>query len=110
MCKTPKTWSQDEQIQYELARDTISSLASILTRHAARIDDEKKREELIFRAVSLNKETNNFNGFDTEIVKSVINTYAPLIKEYYDSEVSEEDLAVIGLNKKYLTTKVKYDG
>jgi len=110
MCKTPKTWSQDEQIQYELARDTISSLASILSRHAARIDDDKKTERLIYRAVALKRETNNFNGFDTEIVKAVIDTYAPLVKNYYDSEVSEEDLAVIGLDEKYLTTQVKYDG
>ena len=109
MCKTPKTWSQDEQIQYELARDTISSLASILTRHAARIDDEEKTKELIFRAVALKKETNFFNGFDTEIVKNVIDTYSPLVKEYYNSDASEEDLATIGLKEKYITTKVNYD-
>jgi len=104
-----KTWSQDEQIQYELARDVISSLASVLSRVGSRTNDLKVKMRLKTRAVELRKEVLLFDGFDTDIVKSVITTYSPLTREYCDSNLSKEDIATIGLDEKYLNTKVNYD-
>ena len=37
-----KTWSYDQQIQYELARDTISSLKAILLRQSWVIENADK--------------------------------------------------------------------
>jgi hypothetical protein len=102
------TWTYDQQIQYELALDTISSLKAILRRQAYVIKDEKKIKALRARSIELAKEKYNFNGFDDEIVKSVIDTYSELIREYYTMGETEEEIANIGLPDKFITTKVIY--
>jgi len=93
-----------------LARDVISSLASVLSRVGSRTKDLKVKMQLKTRAVELRKEVAHFDGFDTHIVKSIISTYSPLTREYYDSDLSEDELAIIGLDEKYLNTKVDYIG
>jgi hypothetical protein len=104
-----KTWTQDQQIQYELARDVLSSLSAILSRYQTRITDEKEKKLFFDRSVEISQEKSHFNGFDDEIVKTVIDTYSPLIKEYNDNWVSTEHLIKNGLDHKYITTKVNYD-
>jgi len=105
----PKTWSYDQQIQFELANDTITSLQAILLRQSWVIDDEVKKEVLQTRAVELYGEMNNYNGFDDEIVKDVIDTYSALIREYHTMGTSEEEIAAKGLPDKFITTRVKYE-
>lgn len=104
----PKTWSYDQQIQYELARDTISSLAAILSRQSRVIKDANKIAIMKKRASSLKKEVRYFNGFDDEIVKNVITTYSALIREYHTMGTTEAEIAEIGLPDKFFTTKVEY--
>lgn len=108
MCKTQKTWSYDEQIQYELARDTISSLSAILLRQSRIIKDENKIQSLKTRATELNKEIQYFDGWNVAAVKSIIETYSPLIREYHDMGTTEKEIAEIGLPDKFITTKVTY--
>jgi len=104
----PKTWSYDQQIQYELARDTISSLAAILSRQSRVIKDTDKIKIMKKRASELGKEVQHFNGFDDVIVKNVITTYSALIREYHTMGTTEAEIAAIGLPDKFFTTKVEY--
>ena len=104
-----KTWSYDQQIQYELARDTISSLKAILLRQSWVIENADKIKILQKRASELGKEVNHFDGFNDKIIKSVISTYSPLIREYYTMGTTEAEIASIGLPDKFFTTKVAYE-
>jgi len=104
-----KTWSYDQQIQYELALDTISSLKAILRRQAHIIKDVMKKDVMKTRANELAQEKHNFNGFDDKIVKSVISTYSALIREYHTMGTTEAEIAAIGLPDKFFTTKVEYE-
>jgi len=106
--KIEATWSYDAQIKYELARDTISSLSTILLRQSRVIEDKEKIQALKIRATELSREIQYFDGFDVELVKSIIETYSPLIREYHDMGTTEEEIAEIGLPDKFITEKVNY--
>ena len=105
-----KTWSQDQQIMFELALDTLSSLAAILKRIGYNIDDKEKAEVYFSKALELHEERDIFDGFDDDIVKDIVETYSPLIREYYDMKQNARELAITGkgLPDKYFTTKVDY--
>ncbi len=108
MNEQPKTWSYDQQIQYELARDTLSSLAAILSRQSRVIENEEKISAYKKRSIELSKEKRFFNGFDDEIVKDVVQTYSALIREYHTMGSNEGEIAAKGLPQKFIDTKVNY--
>ena len=105
----PKTWSYNQQIQFELANDTITSLRAILLRQSRVIKDANKIENFKKRATELYAEMNNYDGFDDEITKDVIDTYSALIREYHRMGTSEEEIAAKGLPDKFITIRVKYE-
>ena len=103
------TWSQDQQIMFELALDTITSFSAIFSRISYYIEDKEKEEVYSNRSVEIHKETNFFNGFDDDIINDIVDTYSPLIREYYDMDGSDEEIAKKGdLPDKYFTTRVHY--
>jgi len=113
-----ETWSQEQQIKYEFARDTISSLSALLSRYSYWLEILDKNnttieknyiERINKRAIELSKEIRLFNGFDEEIIQEIIKKYSPLIKKYNDSFNSDEAAAKEGLDEQYLTTKVIYN-
>lgn len=108
MSEASDTWSYDQQIQYELARDTLSSLSSILSRQSYILDDKEKAEIYINRSVEISKEKHFFNGFNDAIIKDVIQTYSPLIREYHTLGVTEEEIGDKGLPQEFISNKVDY--
>lgn len=84
------TWTQEEQIRYELALDLISGLKGILSRiiywnKQNPIIDEVTIEKIHTRQIELEKEWQNrslFSGHDTITVENIINTYGPLNKKF----------------------------
>ena len=102
------TWSQDQQIQFELANDTLTSLSAIFSRISYNIDDKEKAEVYFSKALELHKERHIFNGFDDDIVKDIVQTYSALIREYHDMKQNSRELAQVGLPDKFFTTRVDY--
>jgi hypothetical protein len=98
-----KTWNQKQQIRYEYARDVISSLEAILLRHTTKTTDSDEIQKCRARIAELGRETQNFNGFDDDIVELVIDTYTPLLNDYRNEPHHDR------LNEKYLNTKVDYE-
>lgn len=105
----PKTWTYEQQIEYELALDTLSSLEAILRRQSRIITDKDRINKYKQRALELHKESRKFDGFDDGIVKDVNDTYSALIREYHTMGDTEEEIATIGLPDKFITIKVDYD-
>ncbi len=104
-----KTWTHEQQLEFELARDALSSLEAILFHYKRYIKDQKLKERIEERELELFKERYKFDGFDDEIVKAVNDTYWPLIRENSEDSRSYEEKAATGIDEKYLTTKVNYD-
>lgn len=108
-----KTWDNEQQIQYELARDMLSSYSAQLSRVAFKMMDKNMDEveikKITIRASEITKEKKYFNGFDDKKVANVINVYSKLMREF-DEEYSSEELATEkGIASKYLETKALYN-
>lgn len=110
-------WTDEQQVEYEFARDTISSLSALLSRYTywrELLGKAKTKKEINYlarvneRSIELAKEMKLFDGFDTDIIQDIINKYSPLIKEYHDTFDSDETAGEKELDKRYLLTKVLY--
>ncbi|SFV90188.1 hypothetical protein MNB_SV-4-1304 [hydrothermal vent metagenome] len=104
----PKTWTHEQQLEYELARDALSSLEAILFHYKKHTKDPKLKERIEERELELFNKRYKFNGFDDAIVKAVNDTYWTLIRKNSEDPRSYEEKAATGINEKYLTTKVDY--
>jgi len=105
----PKTWTHEQQLEYELARDALSSLEAILFHYKRHTKDPNLKERIEERELELYNERYKFDGFDDAIVKAVNDTYWKLIRENSEDSRSYEEKAAAGIDEKYLTTKVDYN-
>ena len=105
----PKTWTHEQQLEFELARDALSSLGAILFHYSRHTKDQELKRRIDERELELHNERYKFDGFDDEIVNAVNDTYWPLIRENSEDPRSYEEKAAAGIDEKYLTTKVDYD-
>ena len=106
MSAQTKTLTYKQQLDYELARDALSSLEAILFHYKRYTKDLKLKERIEEREMELYNERYKFNGFDDEIVKAVNDTYWPLIRENSEDSRSYEEKAAAGIDERYLITKV----
>jgi len=104
-----KTWSYEQELEFELALDMLSSYASLLRRVSFKMMDKKIDEVEINKiqdcAVKIKHESRYFDVVDDEKVAHVINVYSKLMKDFNRDYPSEELAAEKGIASKYLETK-----
>ena len=106
-----KKWTEDRDIQWELALDAIKEIKGILARSGYYCDNEEEIKKMDERSLELHKEKNNFDMYDDEIVKAVNDTYWPLIKkdtQLYREKGSREKMVADKDYEMFLNTKVDY--
>ena len=104
-----KTWSYEQELEFELALDMLSSYASLLRRVSFKMMDKKIDEVEINKIqdciIKTHQESRSFNAFEDEKVAHVINVYSKLMKDFDRDYPSEEIAAEKGIASKYLETK-----
>ena len=114
--KKRKSCTQEEEIAYLEAKDSINDMMGIMSRYIFWLrelgkdqsDEEKAHIAWIDeRQSELGKEKQKLDLFNEALNTKVWHFYAPLIKEYFEMPMkSDKEIAEKGLPEKYVTTKV----